>query len=374
MKNNYKIYASIFLMTSSFIILFSNHRILAQYDLSSQLKGKILLAVEDHGEAWYVSPLNLKKYYLGRPDDAFSIMRSLSLGVTNESLKKIPVAEANFSGLDTDGDGLSDAVETGFGTDPKKNDTDGDGYNDKEEVLSGFDPNGPNRLATNVELVNKMSGYILLQVESKGEAWYVNPSNKKRYYLGRPSHAFNLMKSLGLGISNANLAKVDSYDENPDFSIKNLVAKYTETSSTNNDNRLYLDSKYSLSLEYPKSWTLKKGAHDNITQFTDANVDYILEKKGVITLNFLKTPEIEDVSVFKLAAKGEDKAITDEKKIINSKDAYENSYEHLLASERTTTIKIDGTDFLQITLATAKNNDTYYNQVYDDLINSISFK
>lgn len=40
------------------------------------------------------------------------------------------------------------------------------------------------------ELSNRLKGKILLQVESAGEAWYVNPDNEKRYYLGRPSDAF----------------------------------------------------------------------------------------------------------------------------------------------------------------------------------------
>lgn len=30
-----------------------------------------------------------------------------------------------------------------------------------------------------------LSGKILLQVEDRGEAWYVNPANLKRYYLGQ---------------------------------------------------------------------------------------------------------------------------------------------------------------------------------------------
>ena len=36
---------------------------------------------------------------------------------------------------DTDGDGLTDAQEHGYGTDPAKVDTDGDGLTDREEVM-----------------------------------------------------------------------------------------------------------------------------------------------------------------------------------------------------------------------------------------------
>jgi len=45
--------------------------------------------VESHGEAWYVYPIDGLRYYLGRPDDAFSIMRQLGLGITNKDLATI---------------------------------------------------------------------------------------------------------------------------------------------------------------------------------------------------------------------------------------------------------------------------------------------
>jgi hypothetical protein len=41
---------------------------------------------------------------------------------------------------DADQDGLSDAEEATFGTDPSKRDTDGDGYSDGVEIESGYDP------------------------------------------------------------------------------------------------------------------------------------------------------------------------------------------------------------------------------------------
>ena len=61
------------------------------------------------------------------------------------------------------------------------------------------------------DLANRLKGRILLQVESKGEAWYVNPDNLKRYYLGRPDDAFKVMRELGLGITNKNF---DSFIKN----------------------------------------------------------------------------------------------------------------------------------------------------------------
>ena len=43
-------------------------------------------------------------------------------------------------------------------------------------------------------VVERVSGRILLQVEQNGEAWYVNPDNLLRYYMGRPKDAFDLMR------------------------------------------------------------------------------------------------------------------------------------------------------------------------------------
>jgi len=44
---------------------------------------------------------------------------------------------------DTDGDGLTDAEETHYGTDPFDKDTDNDGYSDYAEIQSGTDPLDP---------------------------------------------------------------------------------------------------------------------------------------------------------------------------------------------------------------------------------------
>lgn len=55
------------------------------------------------------------------------------------------------------------------------------------------------------ELVDRLQGRILLQTESKGEAWYVNPSNKQRAYLGRPEDVFRIMREFGLGVKEAEL-------------------------------------------------------------------------------------------------------------------------------------------------------------------------
>lgn len=115
---------------------------------SSRLSGYILLQVEAKGEAWYVYPTNDNRYYLGRPADAFNLMKTLALGV-------------------------------------------------KHDVIANTDI-----------FPERLSGLILLDVEQSGEVYYIYPKDNKKYYLGRPEAAFRIMREFGLGITNAELSKL----------------------------------------------------------------------------------------------------------------------------------------------------------------------
>ena len=137
-----------------FILLFPQQGLA----LANKLSGRILLSVEENGEAWYVNPEDRRRYYLGRPDDAFEIMRSFGLGIKNYDLEQIAQSNMPVSG--------------------------------------------------NLDLASRLAGRIVLQVERNGEAWYINPVDLKRYYLGRPDDAFEVMRNLGLGISRENLARI----------------------------------------------------------------------------------------------------------------------------------------------------------------------
>ncbi|MCA9375488.1 MAG: hypothetical protein KC925_00290 [Candidatus Doudnabacteria bacterium] len=128
----------------------------ATSDFAVQHAGKIFLQVEDNGEAWYVNPDDYLRYYLSRREDAFAIMRDLGTGITNANLERIP----------------------------------GEGSPVLEE---------------NAAFVESVKGKILLQVEANGEAWYVDPSNGQRYYLGRPDDAFRIMRERGVGATTANI-------------------------------------------------------------------------------------------------------------------------------------------------------------------------
>jgi len=180
----------------------------ADNNLAYKLKGKILLQVEQSGEAWYVNPENEERYYIGRPIDAFNLMKELGIGITNKDLEKISVEFINVGGDDFDQDGLSDIFEDAIGTNRDNKDTDGDGHEDMVEIFYGYNANGEGNVITDNNFANDCKGKIFLQVENHGEAWYVYPDNSKRYFLGRPVDAFNIMRILGLGIKDNDLEKI----------------------------------------------------------------------------------------------------------------------------------------------------------------------
>ncbi len=115
--------------------------------LTKKMAGRILLQVEANGEAWYVNPLNGQRYFLAGPTNAFNLMRQLGLGV-------------------------------------------------KHSVI------------TTKITDSKLLGRILIDVDDSGKAYYVHPTTKKLYYLGRPADALQVMRQVGLGINNQNLRKI----------------------------------------------------------------------------------------------------------------------------------------------------------------------
>ena len=141
MRKKFTIFLILIFVLGLVPINFSNAQ-----NLSDRLSGKILLQVECAGQAWYIDPESKERAFLGRPADAFRIMRELGLGIS----------EADYN---------------------------------------HFGDVAPSRL----------SGKILLKVEDNGKAYYINPADLKMHYLGRPADAFAIMRTLGLGITNLNL-------------------------------------------------------------------------------------------------------------------------------------------------------------------------
>ena len=151
--------------------------------LSEKLSGKILLQVEQHGEAWYVNPENNNRYYLGRPADAFNIMRELGLGISNKDFD-------SFSGV------------------------------------------APQRLA----------GKILLKVEDLGKAYYINTEDFNMHYLGRPADAFDVMREQGLGITDSNIESIEiDEDSSPIITDEEIIPDEEEETATSTDEEIIPD-------------------------------------------------------------------------------------------------------------------------------------
>lgn len=141
---------------------------------------------------------------------------------------QIAVYATNFLTLDSDADLVRDIDEIfGYSTDPFNPDSDGDGYNDGVEIENGFSPTVPanqepapaeepveqpetdlGTLGTQHPIFDSIAGRILLQVESNGEAWYADPVTRKRYYMKDGPTAYQMLRTFGLGITNADLVKI----------------------------------------------------------------------------------------------------------------------------------------------------------------------
>jgi len=100
---------------------------------------------------WYIDPVSRQPYCLADSQTAYGALEKYGLGITNADLSRIPV-----------GPGEINTVE------PAEAD---------------------------VNLVNRLKGRILLQVESYGEAWYVNPADGRRYYLADGQAALTHLSS-----------------------------------------------------------------------------------------------------------------------------------------------------------------------------------
>ena len=57
--------------------------------LGRRLKGRIVIRVQKHGEAYYIYPKNCRAYYTGTFDAAYQLMRKLSLGITKANLAHV---------------------------------------------------------------------------------------------------------------------------------------------------------------------------------------------------------------------------------------------------------------------------------------------
>ncbi len=120
--------------------------------LVNRLKGNILLQVQTLGAAWYLNPINSKRYYLKDGATAYEMLRVFGLGVSETDYSKIE--------------------------------------------------------AGNVTLKNRLKGKIILRAQSHGEAYYISPKDLSVTYLKDGQAAYQAMRNLGLGITDIDIAKI----------------------------------------------------------------------------------------------------------------------------------------------------------------------
>lgn len=149
--------------------------------LLNNLKGKIVLQVEQRGEAYYYSPKTSKVHYLQDGASAYQIMREAGLGISEEDYKEL---------IST-----SDAGQA---------------------------------------LKKRLAGHIVLRVQKKGEAYYINPKDLRIYYMADGADAYRIMREQSLGIADKDLSKIIELDVYKDW-------------------KKYLNSEAGVSFYYPKS-------------------------------------------------------------------------------------------------------------------------
>jgi len=172
-----------------------------------RLNGYFINVAGSENNLYYISPSVRLAIYSGQPEAAEQLIKKQGVGISNVNLEKIPIGLRDLYGIDTDKDGLNDNLEIALGTDMMLADSDGDGFPDLNEVANGYSPLVKNDLQPiDLSFAFKQKGRIFIQVENKGQAWYVNPVESKRYFLNTPDDTVMIIKALAAPISEKDFA------------------------------------------------------------------------------------------------------------------------------------------------------------------------
>ena len=136
--------------------------------LTARFRGRILLQVQSHGEAWYVRPADSLRYYMKDGDAAYQMMRNFGQGIGDTDLAKIPTVN-DTTAMNQSGSACASSA-----------------------------------------LGNRFKGQILLQVQKHGEAWYIDPGKCRAIYMADGAAAYQIMRYLGQGIGTSDLEKIQS--------------------------------------------------------------------------------------------------------------------------------------------------------------------
>lgn len=182
-----------------------------------QFSGKILLDVENHGEAWYVNPQSFQRVYLGKPDQALYRLTKRAVWVNFYNIEKIPM------------DGME-------GTDP--------------------------------EYAEQMAGYVMAPNDLIGASWYIHPVLKTRIRLGTPQDAWvALQTGIPVGAKDLNMIPVESEVEfvpSGDYKVKEVTA--TDTIVLEDDTEIKL-----MSVDAPDNVEYQEPAKARLQTLIDEN-------------------------------------------------------------------------------------------------------
>jgi len=118
--------------------------------------GRFLVESATSKDAWYVNAVDGRTVYFANPSHALKSMPQFALGITNADLFKIARVE---------------------------------------DTTGSFD----------LALSKRLAGRFLLQVQDKGQVWYVHPTSFKRYYIGSENDVLAVYKASALVTSQTTL-------------------------------------------------------------------------------------------------------------------------------------------------------------------------
>ncbi len=133
------------------------HAVSAATTKSTDYRGKILIQKESYNRLWYVNPTDGKRYYLRNGEMIFDVIRQLGTGISNKDIQKIALTK-----------------------------------NAKSDS----------------KLLTTFKGRFIIQVQNKGEAWYVNPTTGTRLYIKNPAEAYKILEELGTKVTDTQLKTV----------------------------------------------------------------------------------------------------------------------------------------------------------------------
>ena len=137
-------------------------------------------------------------------------------------------------------------------------------HDDRAEVIAREKTQS---LAPDPVLAQRLRGRLLLQAESRGEAWYVHPDSIQRHYLGRSDHAFALLEIFKQELAAEELME---YLYNNDAFPQQYLGRilYSRTSSE----RYYIDPVTRHALKYAKPGELMQLLSSAMLGIADADL------------------------------------------------------------------------------------------------------